>query len=430
MQVARSLFSFPLSLALLALAPSARADLASEADLVAATWAAEAGRAERMRPVFLEYGRLRTLSLPTSAYDESSPSCTSVALLTERSTDFVVRLDPIARPKQRATPSEVKRSAAGAVTFVRCGPEKAALARLSVELRVARAALEVIVAEGVTPAPPIATVLPDRATGPLAPLPDPGPQRPLEPLDIRVARAEARVKRASASEIRKSRLTPDAHGAGYEILQLDEGCHRIELFPEQMGPGYLDLDAEARDVATERILARDRSDSPDARLELCVGAPSPVKLAYAGARGSSEVVLTDAIFPLPEGVPGTFGPRARAGMAAALRRRQVVALKYQPDSVWLGVAGPTSIPIEVEPGACYLATVAATRGELRYVSLSAHVDARTAFDSNAGLFDGTAVAFCVESRSRAMLEVDARGLSIAWAMGLWKLGRIGLGEER
>src|SRR5690606_36930134 len=97
--------------------------------------------------------------------DGTTPSCTSVAFLTERSTDFLVRLDPVATPKRRSRATEAQRSVAGVASLIRCGEEKASLARLSVELRVARAALEVVVAEGPTPMPALTTVLPDRATG-------------------------------------------------------------------------------------------------------------------------------------------------------------------------------------------------------------------------------------------------------------------------
>jgi len=163
-----------LCIALLLTTAPARADLASEAELIASSWSAHAAKTKRLAPVFLEYGRVQTIALPPSAFDQTTSSCTTVAFLTERSTDFVIRLDPIATPKRRRA-TEAQRSVAGVVTLVRCGEEKASLARASVELRVARAALEVVVAEGTAPMPSLTTLLPDRATGPLAPLVDAGP---------------------------------------------------------------------------------------------------------------------------------------------------------------------------------------------------------------------------------------------------------------
>ena len=418
-----------LCIALLLTTAPARADLASEAELIASSWSAHAAKTKRLAPVFLEYGRVQTIALPPSAFDQTTSSCTTVAFLTERSTDFVIRLDPIATPKRRRA-TEAQRSVAGAVTLVRCGEEKASLARASVELRVARAALEVVVAEGTAPMPSLTTLLPDRATGPLAPLVDAGPQLPLDPLDIRAKRAETRARRAGASYVRRTTLRPDFHGSGLELLELAEGCHVIELFAEAAELGPIDLDAEARDVVTERVLARDRSESADARLELCVGTPSAVKLVFAGAQGAVEVLMSDALYPLANGLPSTWGPRARAGMAAALRRRQVRDLPHAPEASWLGIAGPTRVPVELTPGSCYLAVAAAARGDLRYMTLAAHVDGRTALDSNAGWVDGTTVGFCAEKRGRAALEVDARGLGVAWVLSLWKVGSVTLGEER
>ena len=419
-----------LLLALLLIAAPAQADLASEAELVASTWSANATRAQRLPPLFLEYGRVQTISLPRSAVDGTTPTCTTVAFLTERSTDFLVRLDAVAAPKRRPRATDAQRSVAGVASLVRCGEEKAQLARLSVELRVARAALEVVVGEGTGPMPALTAVLPDRATGPLAPLIDAGQQLPLDPLDVRAQRAESRARRAGASLVRRSALSPSFHGSGAELLELAEGCHLIELFGEAAEFGPIDLDAEARDAVTERVLARDRSESPDARLELCVGTRSAIKLVFAGAQGATEVLLSDAIFPLPRGLPSTWGPRARAGMAAALRRRHVRDLPHPPDATWLGIAGPTRVPVELTLGSCYLAVVSAARGDLRSMTLAAHVDGRTALDSNGGLLDGTAVAFCAEKSERAALEVDARGLGVAWVLSLWKVGTVTLGEER
>ncbi len=419
-----------LCIALLSVAAPARADLAAEAELIASSWSAHAEMAKRLPPTFLEHGRVQTISLPPSAFDETTDSCTTVAFLTERSTDFIVRPEPMGTPKRRPRATEAQRSIAGVVTLVRCGKEKASLGRLSVELRVARAALEVIVAEGRAPMPSLTSLLPDRATGPLAPLIDAGPQLPLDPLDVRAKRAATRARRSGASLVRQASLAPDFHGAGFELLELAEGCHRLELFAEPAEFGPIDLDAEARDAVTERVLARDRSESADARLELCVGAPSAVKLVFAGAQGSSEILLSDAVFPLPNGLPSTWGPRARAGMAAALRRRHVRDLPHAPTATWLGIAGPTRVPVELDPGSCYLAVAAATRGDLRYMTLAAHVDGRTALDSNAGWIDGTVVAFCAEKEPRAALEVDARGLAVGWVLSLWKVGSVTLGEER
>lgn len=415
--------------ALLAFAPWARADLASDAERVASSWA-PSGSATRLAPVFLEYGRLKAIALPPSAYDAASPSCASVALLTERSTDFVARVDPIDMPKHRSSAPRAERSTSGLVEISRCGKEKAALARLSVELRVARGAMEIIVAEGARRAAPVTQILEERASGPLARLTDAGPKPSLEPLETRLARAEGRARREGAASIRTMPTSPGIDGRGVENLHAEAGCHTIELFAEAHNASSLDLDAEVRDLGTERILARDAGDSPDARLDFCVGARSSLQVSYRGAPGAERILLSSAASPIPTGIPEAFGPRARAGMAAALRRRRVPSTGASPPSSFLGVTGPTKIPVELEPGACYLAAVTASRGEMRFLTLSAEVDGKTSFDSNVGLFDGTAVSFCAERGPHALLEVDARGRAVAWVLSVWKTGSITLGEAR
>ena len=59
-------------------------------------------------------------------------------------------------------------------------------------------------------------------------------------------------------------------------LDLEPGCHRLEIFAPDVrnahGPRRrrLDVDAEIRNE-DEELLARDRTEAPDARLETCVG---------------------------------------------------------------------------------------------------------------------------------------------------------------
>lgn len=393
-----------------------------------AAWGVREAKAGRLPTLFLEQGRTRTIALPASAYDPTTSGCTSVALLTGRSTDFVAQIDPVVVPKHHPTGGQQLRSLAGTVMLVRCGQAKASLARLSVELRVARAALEVIVAEGPSPAPPVDTILPERASGPLATPGDAGPPLPLEPMQTRAARADARARRSGATSIRHVTLTPDVDGTGREVLHLDEGCHRVELFSDPAGRRRVDLDAELRDAATERLLARDRADSPDARLDLCLGDRAALDLAYAGAAGPVPVLVSDAAFAIPSGIPTRWGARARAGIAAALRRRAMPEVRQSPDREMLGVGGVTTIPVEVEPGACYVAAVGVTRGEARVLTLSVRAAERTRFDSNGGLLDGTAVAFCATDTTQATLEVEARGGSVAWVLSTWRVGAVALGD--
>jgi hypothetical protein len=375
----------------------------------------------RLTPVFLEHGRARPVRIPEGAFDGGRPTCTTLAFLTGRSTDFVVRLDALTGLKHHTSGGHAERSVAGAVLISECGAGREAFARLSIELRVARSALETVIAVGEGAAPPIADMLPERASGPTAPLTDPGPRGLLEPLDVRVRRAEQRAKNTGAASVRVQQFTAEPDGSGRELVRLDEGCHRIELLADLAGKHPIDLDAEMREATTERLVARDRSDAPDARLELCAGSSMGVDLVFAGAPGPVEVLLMDALYPLPRGVPTAWGARARGAMAAALWRRKLPSLEDGPIDQRLGVAGTTSIPISIEPASCYVAVIGTIRGDPRSVTLTAKVDTRTAFDSNAGLVDGSAVAFCSGGADKARLETEVRGSAVAWVLDVWRL---------
>lgn len=399
----------------------ARADLASDAEELARLWAARGQRTMRLAPVFLEHGRVRPVRVPEEAFDGGRPTCTTIAFLTGRSTDFVVRIDPLTNFKHHVSGGRAERSVAGAVLVSECGAAREVFARLSIELRVARSALETVIAVGVGAAPPIAEVLPERASGPTAPLTDPGPRGVLESLDGRARHAERRAKNTGAAGVRVLSFTAEPDGSGHEIVRIDEGCHRIELFADLSGKRPIDLDAEMREATTERLVARDRSDAVDAHIELCAGSSLGVDLIFAGAPGAVEVLLMDALYPLPRGVPTTWGARARGALAAALWRRKLPPLDDAPIDEHLGVAGTTSIPISIEPATCYVAAIGTIRGDPRSVTLTAKVDTRTAFDSNAGLVDGSAVAFCSGGSDKARLETEVRGSAVAWVLDVWRL---------
>jgi hypothetical protein len=411
-----------LALTVLSLTRPAQADLAADADELARRWAASGKETTRLPPVFLEHGRSQPVHLPESAFDAKGATCTTLAFLTGRSTDFVVKIDPIISPKHHLSGGRFERSIAGAVLLTECGPGRAALARLSVELRVARSALETVIAVGNGPAPLIAEALPERASGPVAAPADPGPRSQLEPLASRARHAEERVRNMGANGVRVETFTADPDGSGHETLRLDEGCHRLELFADLLGKHPIDLDAELRESSSERLVARDRSDAPDVRLDLCTGATMGTDLLFAGAPGAVHVLLMDAVFPLPKGVPTMWGTRARAGIAAALWRRRLPAIEADPVEQRLGVAGVTTVPIAIQPGSCYVATVSTMRGDPRSVALSAKVDTRVAFDANAGLIDSAAVAFCSGGAEKARLEVEVRGSAVAWLLDIWQMG--------
>jgi hypothetical protein len=419
-----------LGLALIFCAGAARADLSSDADELARRWSSAGLRTMRLAPVFLEHGRARPVRLPEEAYDSGRSTCTTVAFLTGRSTDFVVRIDPVSTLKHHAQAAHAERSVAGAVLISECGAAREAFARLAIELRVARSALETVIAVGDGPGAPVADMLPERASGPAAPLADPGPRGALEPLAVRARHAEDRAKNNGATGIRAQPFNAEPDGSGRESVRIEEGCHRIEVMAELSGKQAIDVDAELRETTSERLVARDRSDAPDARLELCAGSSMGVDLVFAGAPGPVEVLFMDTLYALPKGVPTMWGARARAALSAALWRRKLPAIDDPPIDQRLGVAGLTSMPIAIEPGGCYIAAIGTIRGDPRSVTLTAKVDTRTAFDSNAGLVDGSAVAFCSGGSERARIEIEVRGSAVAWVFDLWRVGNRAFDEGR
>ena len=379
--------------------------------------------------MFLEHGLPRAVRLPDGTFARQDNDCASVGFVAPRSTDFVPRIDPLLSPKHHATGGRTERSTAGAAVIAECGPARSSLARLSIELRAARVAVETVVAVGTEKAPPIAQALPERASGPVAPFADPGPRMTTEPLPARLRRAEQRARALGAANIKVQTFTADVDGSGREVVRVDEGCHRIELFAESQPKQPMDLDAEMRESSTERLLARDRSDAPDARLELCAGATMGADLAFAGAPGAVHVMMLDAVFLLPRGAPTLWGARARAGIAGAMARHRMAPIDADPVEQRLGVAGVTSVPFAVEPGACYLAALGIMRGEPRLISLSARVDTRVAFDSSAGIAEGAAVGFCSLGADAARIDVEVRGSAASWVLALYQVGAQPMGGQ-
>ena len=113
-----------------------------------------------------------------------------------------------------------------------------------------------------------------------------------------------------------------------------------------------DIDAEVRDGESSRLLARDRADAADARLDFCLGIPSPVEVSFIGASRAVQVTALTSSWPISDAVPLRWGPRARAGMAWALSRRRAPVDAGRLLLQTLGVQGTTTVPLSVEPGNC------------------------------------------------------------------------------
>ncbi|HEY8075039.1 MAG TPA: hypothetical protein VIF62_13040, partial [Labilithrix sp.] len=216
----------------------------------------------------------------------------------------------------------------------------------------------------------------------------------------------------------------------------EAGCHRLEVFardPRADSPRRrfrLDIDAELRDPSDDRVLARDRTEAPDARLEACVGETKRLSLAYVGAPPRGDVLLALASWPMPARLPAIWGPVARSKMARVMFARHVAVPADDPVYLAQGASGTTPFPLPVEVGGCYVAVAGVTHGHARALQLRALVGARESTDERGAAEEAALTAFCVNAYETARIEVHARGTGVAYGLavfrvksGVWEAGR-------
>ena len=129
------------------------------------------------------------------------------------------------------------------------------------------------------------------------------------------------------------------------------------------------------------------------------------------------------------GVVAAVDGQARAAFGRLARSAH---FKPQGEPIYesLGVQGTTTLPLEVEPDACYTALLARLRGEARALSLSGYARMPGQLARGASDTEGSSVSFCARGATHATLEVDGEGTSLAWLLAVWETGRASLeGEE-
>lgn len=417
-------------LVLLALPSGASADLGADVERVKLAWAGSAKLAD-LKPRLLERGTIRRLFLPKEYVDPTSEACATVAVLGAPSSNFVLRFLPAASdgPASRDWPEP---SIAGAAQVTRCGARKAMLNRIAVEMRSPRGVLEFVVARSSEPMPSLLKTLPHRDPGPPGRRRETGPQASLAPLGERVTRVQHRNAQNNGLDPYERKVTSSRSGTGSKLFRLDAGCHRFDVLGEASDDEEhpTDVDLMVHSVSEEVVLAEDRSDNPDASVEFCVGQPEIVKLSFQGAAPRSEVAVVVASWRLPEGLPVAWGTRARAGMAEAVGKAQFPALTESPVFATLGVQGPTFLPLEVLPEACYLVVVAAIRGTTHGIAIAAESGGSLGQNQSQPDQNSTSLAFCAEGSDRAVIEVEAHGSGLGWLLGVWQVGSLALGEPR
>jgi len=326
-------------------------------------------------------------------------------------------------------------SVAGVVELRRCGAGRT-IRYVVVTSDAGRGALEVVVAHAPSALPALAAVIPERTGGALPPVPEAGAPPVLPPPEKRADIAEARAKREGARVGARTPLHAGDDGGGEVELALEAGCHRVEVFArdpraDRVGRRFrLDVDAELRDPSGDRVLARDRTEAPDARLEACLGRATHLNLVFAGAPPGGELTSTLASWPLPERLPSLWGAVTRSKMARVMFSRHVAVPVDDPVYLAQGSSGTTPFPVPVETGGCYLAVVALTHGHARSLQIRTVVGARESTDERGAAEEAALSAFCVNAHESARVEVHARGTGVGWGLavfrvksGIWEAGR-------
>jgi hypothetical protein len=414
-------------------ARDARADAARDvAERVVEQWRAAGAQVTALPSRFIFDDETTLIPVPVDA----STGCTHVALIGARGLSFRARLsdassDPLApEASGRAT------SLAGVIELRRCGGSRP-IRHLVVTSDAGRGALEVVVARAPSALPLLTSVIPERTGGALPPVPETGALPALPPIEKRAELAEARGKREGAHIEARTALRAGDDGAGEGELALGAGCHRVELFArdpraDRAGRRFrLDVDAELRDPSNgDHVIARDRTEAPDARLEACVGKSTRINLVFAGAPPNGELTSTLASWPLPEHLPALWGAATRSKMARVMFTRHVAVPVDDPVFLAEGSAGTTPFPLSVEVGACYLAVVALTHGHARSLQIRTVVGARESTDERGAAEEAGLSAFCVSGQESARLEIHARGAGVGWGLalfrvksGVWEAGR-------
>lgn len=417
-----------LGMSVACLAGSARADLEGDARGLAAGWAGS-GEVRRLPARFVERGGLRPLLLPARFSDPLREDCVTVAVLGTPSSTFLLRFLPSSGALSWPDGEHPELSVAGAAQLVRCGVRKAMLDRLALEMRSPRGVVEVVVASGPRPFPPLTRLLTERAPGAIAAPGLAGPRALPEPVERRIASHTARARRDGASGVSERSVRADAAGRGRVRFELQPGCHRVTLLSDGAPGQNVDLDADLALGASAEPVASDRSEAADATLGACVAERAIATLTFQGSAPAGGARLLVEHYPLPAELPARWAPEERARIAQALRQHRGPSRLGAPLFTARGVSGITLLPLELEPDACYVAAVAAVRGQSAGVALSAELGRRQAQNHGGPDASGTLLAFCARGDTSARLSVEVRGDGVAWLLALFRAGRARVGEQ-
>ena len=409
-------------------APRAGAQLRASVERLAEAWRGVGASVVVDRPRFLndDDDDPVVIVLP----DLPEGECTTVVLLGARGLGFHAR--PSADGRRPTSPTPRIPSEAGAPSRSSAAARRRRSGCSSTSDS-GRGALETVVARSAKPLRSLRSVLPER-TGAAVLLRRPSrallPPLPLPEKRADVAEARARRDGASVSSRETWRRAPTA--AGRPSATLDAGLPRAAALrgrparrDRPVARGKLDLDAEMRDASGDRMLARDRTDAPDAQ---------PRRLRRRGDQGrrrssraprrGAPVLVAHCAWPLPEHLPALWGSEARGahGARAARAARHVAARRAGAARAGrvggdAGARSPSS-PAPATSPSC--PSCKARPGRSGCASTSAR---RDAFDDR-GIDEDGAVGRLLRGRSRtyALADVEARGTPLlGWGLALYRV---------
>lgn len=390
--------------------------LGHQAEVLRLAWNAE-GRALRSRPRFLEQGETIPIYIPDPLLEEGQDDCITVAVLGTQNISFLLLFE--IQDKQAGSNWPVP-SSAGLAQVTRCGKDKSVLSALKAKMRSRRGVLDFVLTSGKLPPINATALLPGRDPGMSQPSPHVGPRPALAPLETRVLALRKRHEGASAQNIRISDLQADSSGRGSAIVQLTEGCHRLDFLAPTDPNSPPDIDAALYSLSTGELLEQDEEQSGQATLTHCVAPGERLRIEFSGATPGSELSLVTSEWSLPDGLPREWGSVARAKLARALFDEKMPNLYQKPVFSALGVRGETALILSTEPSACYQVVVAPIRGELQRLTLQAGSVGQRRFSFGMKTGQGSALNFCAEGETKVPLQIQATGNGLAWILGLWR----------
>jgi hypothetical protein len=382
-----------------------------------AAWARES-RLEQLSPRLLSRGETIPLALPLWATDTTTERCASLSILASPRVSFVLQV-------ANGSNLDVRTSEVGWIQISRCGSRRGDLRRALLEMRSPRGIVEVLVAEAPTPLPTLSSVLAHRDPGPKSPGGQAGPAPIPPPLELRALAWEAQAKRDGATQIERQLVRAEGTEIPTARLSLGEGCHRLSalgLSPSGRDAPR-DLDLFLRGEALFDLRREDQSENSDAEISVCLAAPAPVRLGVLGLGSVDPAVLQHARFPMPLGLPAHWGPQVRSRLAEAFFRRHSSGAPRGPVYESLGVAGRTTLPLNLELRTCYVAGLSVLQGNPKALLLEATPSDRDAAVDSTGDAEAVVVAFCTGDDAFARLRIEAVGLSVAWIVAVWRIER-------